>query len=203
MAEVAFPSGLSVEKFTWQIQRMDSTFTGIFGQQSIEGAAPMWKASIGVATMDEAKSGAWQALAMSLNGRLNQLALHNIGRPVPRGTYRGSPLLTATAAQGASSLTFIDATQAGKTLLQGDFLGFGSGAAKQVVMVMADATASGAGQITVSIQPALRNDLAISSPVVWDKPTALFRQTTNTSKWEYSSINVSGLSLDLMEDFRP
>lgn len=203
MAEVAYPTGLVVEKFTWEMQRMDSTFSGIFGQQSVEGAAPMWKASLAAPTMDESKVGAWQALTLQLKGRLNQLALHNLGRPVPRGTYRGSPTLTTLAAFGAASLTFSDATQAGKTLLQGDYIGFGSGLTKQVVMIVADATADGSGQITVSVQPALRNQLAASSIIVWDKPTALFRQTTNTNKWEYSSVTVSGITLDFMEDYRP
>lgn len=105
MAVITFPDTLDIEKFTWEIQRQDVTFSSIFGSQSVEGGSPLWKASITCPDIYEKESGDWQALIMKLKGRNNQLALHNLARPIPLGSFRGSPTLSSNVSQGANSLT--------------------------------------------------------------------------------------------------
>jgi hypothetical protein len=202
---ITFPDTLPASAMSWGMQRRDMSFGSSFGSQSIEAATPLWKVSLSAPKIKEAESGAWQALLLSLKGRTNQLELWHILRPAPIGTMRGTMTLGAAAAKGATSLTIAaGAGQASTTLKQGDLLGLGSILTQQVVMVTADATADGSGNIIVSTEPALRNDFAVGAAVTWDKPKALFRQASVKSEWNYvPGVIVSGFSLDLIEDWRP
>lgn len=199
MSIIQIPAGLSVGAQTWAQQRNDFEFRSMFGAQAVEAAGPMWLSSI---TATQKRPELWQALMLQLRGKTNQLALWNMGRPQPKGTMRGSMTIAATA-QGATSLVITAAGQAGKTLLAGDYLGVGSGLTQQVVMVTADATANGSGVVAVSTEPALRNSFASGAGVTWYRPCALFRRKDSTSQWDYAPGTVSGMSLDLIEDWRP
>ena len=199
MAIITVPAGLSVARQTWAQQRNDMEFRSIFGAQANELAAPLWLTTI---TAGLKRPELWQALMMQLRGKTNQLALHNCGRPVPKGTMRGTMRADATV-QGATTMTISASGQGTKTLLAGDFLGIGSGLTQQVVMLTADATSGATGIINVTFEPPLRNALSASSLVVWDKPKALFRQTESKAGWEYEPGKVSGMSLSLREDWRP
>lgn len=91
---------------------------------------------------------------------------------------RGTPTLSATAAQGAQSLS-VTTSVAGVTVKAGDMLGVGT----QLVMVGADATAAGTA-LTVPLASRLRASVASGSAVVWDKPRAKFRLSSDTSGGE-------------------
>lgn len=91
----------------------------------------------------------------------------------------------------------------GKTLVKGDYLGFGSGLTQQVVMVTEDATSIGQGNITVSIEPPLRNDFSAGSAITWDRPKVLYRNQEMATGWDYESVFASGFNLNLIEDPRP
>lgn len=202
MSVITFPSTLDVEKFSWSQQRKDLFFESVFGSQSVEISSPVWNASITALMVYESDAGPWQSLIMQLRGKVNQLALHNLGRPVPRGNFRGSPTFNTAPVAGDTTLSIVSSGQAGKTLLAGDFIGFGSTTTQQVVMVLADATADGSGIISVTVEPPLRNAFASGAEVTWDKPKALFRRKDSNTKWDYESDMFSGIMLDLIEDWR-
>lgn len=202
MSIIQFPANLLVAKQSWMQQRNDVEFRSMFGAQAIEASGPLWATTITAPTDLTSLMGPWQALILQLRGRVNQLALWNMARPAPLGTMRGTMTMSA-AAQGATSLTIQSAAFPNSTLLAGDFLGVGSGLTQQVVMVLADATADGSGNITVQVEPPLRNAVSAGSAVTWDKPCALFRRKTSATQWDYEPITVSGVMLDLLEDVRP
>lgn len=202
MSVINFPTTLVVSKASWAQVRKDMSFNSIFGSQSVEVSPPVWSVQMVSDSMNESSSGAWQSLLMQLKGQTNQLALWNVARPAPRGTMRGTMTINTTAAQGVTSLSIIASGEISKTLLQGDLIGVGTGATRQVVMVVADATSDGTGLITVTTEPALRNEQIATSAVEWDKPKAIFRRIQSTAKWDYESTFVSGLTLDLIEDSR-
>jgi len=198
MAVINLPTNFSVAKQTWEQARLDMNFTSIFGAQAVEVGSPLWSTTI---TSSLKRPEQWQAVMMQLRGRTNQLQLWNFGRPVPKGTMRGT--MTASAASmGATSMTITAAGQAGKTLLTGDYLGVGAGVTQQVVMLIADATSNGSGVITVSFEPALRNALSGGAVVTWDRPKALFRRTDSKAGWDYDPGVVRPMSMILLEDWR-
>lgn len=199
MAMILVPAGLSVARQTWEQQRLDTEFRSVFGAQALEIGAPLWATTISGSFK---RPELWQSLMLQLRGRTNQLALWNFGRPVPLGTMRGAMTVPATA-QGAVVLSITAPGQGSKTLRAGDFLGVGSGLTQQVVMVTADAVANATGTIVVNVEPALRNGFPAGSVVTWNRPCALFRRTESTSGWEYEPGVVKGMSLSLLEDWRP
>jgi hypothetical protein len=91
----------------------------------------------------------------------------------------------------------------GKTLLKGDYIGFGSGVTQQVCMVVADSVSTSQGYMPVNIQPPLRNAFTQGSAITWDKPKVLFRQQESNNSWDYNSIMSSGYKMSLLEDPRP
>ena len=203
MAVITFPTSLQVSKQTWGQQRQDVEFRSMFGAQSVAVASPLWSISMVVTDSLQANSGAWQSLLLQLRGRENQLAMYNIARPIPVGTMRGNMTFSAAAAQGATTFSVIASNMPAKTLLAGDFLGFGSGLTQQVVMVVANAVSDTTGTITVTVEPPLNNAFTSGSAVTWSYPCALFRRIESKSQWDYSSVVVSGMTMALLEDTRP
>lgn len=204
MSVITLPTSLGINHMAWGQQRRDMAFSSVFGSQAAEVSPPLWTVNLTAAPEKEATVGAWKSLLMVLRGRVNQLELWDKQRPAPVGTMRGTMTLNIAAAQGDVSLSIIAATEAAKTLKQGDLLGLGSGITQQVVMVMADATADGSGIISVTTEPPLRNAFVIASAVIWDRPKALFRVTSPKTQWDYAPGSMtSGMTLDLIEDWRP
>lgn len=205
MSIITFPSSLGVGKFSWGQQRRDLSYSSNFGSQSVGVSGPQWFASLSQPNTKDADAGAWQALVLRLGGKVHQLELWNLLRQAPLGTLRGTITLNGAHAQGASTLAVSGgAGQAGATVKAGDYFGLGSGTTQQVVMVTADATADGSGNITLDISATtLRNAFGNGASVVWDKPKALFRQSTSRTTWDYAPGGiVSGIALDLVEDWR-
>lgn len=202
MSIVTFSSSFRVSKLRWERADQDVLFRGPFGVQAMNTAAPLWRAGVTFDMLEASESGAYQALLMQLSGARNNLALWNLGRPAPLGTMRGSPTLSSAVAAGASTLPISASGQANTTLKAGDYLGLGTANAQQVVMVLSDVTLDGSGAGSLSISPAVRFAQTSGAAVVWDKPLALFRQQTVSGGWEYERTTTSGMSLDLLEDWR-
>jgi hypothetical protein len=201
MAIIQFPTTLLVQDLSWGQMRNDMASRSMFGSQTIQLSEPWWTARLVLPKENEDSADEVYQLVMSLQGQKNQLALWNIARPVPRGSMRGSPVLSGAIVAGATSLPITGGTSGG-TLRVGDMLGIGTGVTQQVVMVQAPVILNGSGAGTVSVLPPVRNAFATSTAIVWDMPKALFRSVDNKVEWSYSTITMSGLSLDLVEDPR-
>lgn len=147
-----------------------------------------------------AQAGQWQALVAQLRGRVNHLAAWDPARQQPLGTMRGTPTLTSTAAAGATALA-LTTGQAGCTLAQGDWLQLGTGlGTSQLVMVVANATADGAGALAVTVEPPLRQQFTLGTAVAWQRALAYYRSAGGSSTWRYVTRNVvQGMTLDLLE----
>lgn len=202
MSIIQFPDGLQMTKQTWGQKRNDLSFSSMFGSQSIEISPPVWEMSLSPPPYLKTESGIFESLMMNLRGKENQLACHNMRRPAPLGTMRGTMVFAANAAKGAMSINVWATGQAGKTLLAGDFIGFGTGTSQQVVMVTANATANSTGVITLTVEPPLRNAFASGASVVWNKPKAIFRRTESGTSWDYEMNLVNIDAVSFTEDWR-
>jgi hypothetical protein len=202
MAVITFPSILGVARCTWAQQRNDIEFRSAFGSQAVEAAGPLWAVTLEATPGLEANGGAWKALGMQLRGKTNQLAMWDLARPIPLGTMRGTMTLASDAAQGATVLSIVASGQNGKTLLQGDYLGIGSLLTQQVVMAVENATSDGSGNISVTVEPALRNAFTAGESITWNQPKALFRRVDSKFGWNNYGAVVEGFALDLIEDWR-
>ncbi len=202
MSVIVFPD-YAVAAFRWRKVNQAIMFRSPFGAQSIDAAAPLWEVELAGVPSRTADAVLIETMLESLDGFRNQLALWNLVRPIPVGTMRGTMVLDAPAAQGTLSLSIAAAGEAGKTLLQGDLLGIGTGITQQAVRVAADATADGSSVIAVTLGTPLRNAFSAGTPVTWNKPMALFRQKSLNEGIEYVPAIGQPWSLQLIEDWRP
>lgn len=164
--------------------------------QTVELPGARWMCSIVLpGGYSHAEQAAREALLSQVAGQANRVALWHFARPAPRGTMRGSPTLSATAAAGATTLAIT--TTALATLLIGDMVKVGS----QLVQVVTDATADGAGAMSASIRPALRAQVASGSAVAWDRPTGLFLLTQQEVRVPYQPSWGGEISLEFVEVF--
>lgn len=89
------------------------------------------------------------------------------------------------------------------TLLAGDWLQVGDGVGSHYCIVVADAIATDAGAITVTVEPPLRKAFSSGTAVTWDKPRAHYKQKPDAVSWSGAagSAMVGGFAFDLMEDW--
>lgn len=165
-------------------------------QQVVDRLNDAWVCSLTLPVRKHAQAAAVEAFLASFRGQVNWVSLWHFVRPAPRGTMRGSPTLSAPVLQGASSLPI--QTTAGATLLAGDLVGVGS----LLFMAAADATADGAGAMTLSIVNRVRSALSSGAAVVWDKPTAPFRLLSHSGV-TYMPGSAEEVTLELREKVGP
>jgi hypothetical protein len=167
---------------------------------------PRWRMALrSIDAFTLAQAGVYEAMLLKLRGSVNHLAMFDPARQAPQGTLRGTLTLTGSHAAGATSLVIAaGAGQAGKTLLQGDWLQLSSGVGtSQLIKAVADATADGAGAITATIEPPLRIGFAGGTTVTWDKPLGYYKQL-GTPQWSYRPgmrYKQAGFALDLLESW--
>lgn len=115
----------------------------------------------------------WNRLRLS-----NWISAYHFARKKPYGTQRGTPTLLAAVAQGASALPMTGGTS-GATFLPGDMLGCGG----QLFEVADAVTFDGSGHATVNVSNRVRSvtGIAISTAVLWDKPTTNWRLASSVA----------------------
>lgn len=205
MSVITLPAALRIARVDWGQLRTDLEFgDGDAGvSQARVLAPPRWTVALSPPPHLRADQAAlWRDTIFALEGRVNQLAVPYLELLAPRGTMRGTLTLAADAAYGDRTLSVTGgAGQAGTTLLQGDFIGVGTGATRQLVSVAADSTANGSGVISVTVRQPMRWAQSSGSAVAWSQPTALFRQRSSSSSWSYERRQRTGYGLDLVESW--
>lgn len=133
---------------------------------------------------------------------------------VPANAVTASVFVYQHSGTGGAVVLFVDSVQlvagtaavnypAPATLLAGDWLQIGSGVGSHYCMVMADATASDAGAMSVLVEAPTRKAWSSGTAVTWDKPKAHFKQRPDSLSWSGAagSDMVGGFAFDLMEDW--
>jgi hypothetical protein len=161
--------------------------------QTVEMPGARWRVSFTLQNLQEADTALLQAFMAQLRGRAGRFALHNFARPVPRGTASGTPLVKG-ASQTGTSLN-IDSLAIGATLLAGDYIGING----ELKIVVADATANGAGEMTVTFEPPLRSSPADNAAVTLASPTATFMLTDDAMRTITRPGRFSDISIDAVE----
>lgn len=161
--------------------------------QTVEFPGARWKVSFLLENLVEADAALFQAFLARLRGRAGRFTLHNFARPAPRGTIAGTVLVKG-AGQTGTTLA-IDGCAAGATLLAGDFFAV----AGELKMVVADAVADGAGEMSVTFEPPLRAAPADNAPLTLDRPTATFMLFGDEAKWTTQPGKFSTFPIDAVE----
>lgn len=161
--------------------------------QTIEMPGARWKVSFMLENLAEADSALLQAFLVKLRGRAGRFYLHNFARSEPRGTQRGTPLVKG-ASQTGTTLA-IDGCTVGATLLAGDFFAVNG----ELKMVVANSTADGAGEMTLTFEPPLRSSPADNAAITLVQPTATFMLASDELKWNTQPGKFSTFAVDAIE----
>lgn len=179
----------------WSLVPNTVTFTSPLSGavQTVEFPGARWKVSFSMDNLQESDSAALQAFLLRLRGRAGRFYLHNFARATPRGTLTGTPLVKGASQTGASLL--IDGCAVGATLKAGDFFGVNG----ELKMVVADATANGAGEMTLSFEPPLRAAPADNAALTLSSPTATFMLANDETKWSTQPGRFTSFGVDAVE----
>ncbi|MEY2653659.1 MAG: hypothetical protein RLZZ524_687 [Pseudomonadota bacterium] len=161
--------------------------------QTVEMPGARWKASFSMDNLQAADAALLRALLAKTRGRAGRITLHNFAHPTPRGTIAGTPLVMGASQTGNTLI--IDGCTVGTTLLAGDFIGVNS----ELKMVVADATANGSGQMTLTIEPPLRSSPADNAAITTTRPTATFMLADNESVWSARPGILTSFPINLIE----
>lgn len=186
----------------------------IVNRSEVTGAAqarifgfPRWKMTLlcnEVCTLDE--GAIWESVILKLRGGINHLQGWDYFKQLPLGTIRsGAVTVKTTVAAGVSTgiVLAAGAANAGKTFNQGDWLQFGAGlGTSQLVKIVDPATANGAGDVTVNIEPPTRIQFASATVVTINRASTYFK-ATSIPEWSYNYGGQAqeGFALDLLEQW--
>jgi hypothetical protein len=202
MATIAYPTAdlYRPASFEWGEQRIVRVTGGTPlgpSEQTIEAPySHRWRAIITLRRCRTfAERAGVEAFLSTLKSGANRLSLHHMAHPRPYGTLAGSPTVSGTPAQGATSATLTVTN--GQTILAGDMLGITTAAGVQLVRVTAGGTSS--GTLAISFEPALRAAVTNGAAVVWDKPTALFRLLSTEWSAQFVPGEAPPMTLEFVE----
>lgn len=195
MSTIAIPSWFHPESFSLYMKTVQRAHASPFGgsEQVIDLLNDRWLVSLTLPLGSYSQGARSEAFVASFRGMTNTINLYHWARPMPLGTMRGSPTCSA-ASQGAASIVLATGV-AGVTLLAGDLIGV----AGLLLQVANDATANGAGAMTVSLVNRLRTAITGGAAVTWDRPTVPFRMVSSATAVQYQKQFATGVSLDFAE----
>ena len=203
MAIIAASTALRVRRMVFGVKRFDvnelSGESGVSADRAL--GPPRWTLSLSSPdNIADSDMDVWRAMLVQLRGRVNHLSIWDYARPAPRGTMRGTMTLSGSHSIGATTITVFASGQGSATLKAGDWLQIGSGLTGQLVMVMADATAS-TGTITLTCEHPLRAAYSNGTSVTWDKALGHYKAMSAPSWTRENGLLESGATIDLIEQW--
>jgi hypothetical protein len=194
MATFDLPSSLKPATMEWGSIKAGvqhrSPFNG--SVESVEFAGERWRVSLSFNLGTPDRAAAAEAFFARVAGGFDRVRLGHFLRPAPVGTLRGAPVLAASAARGALSLSI---TTTG-TLAAGDVFKVGG----QLFQCLADCSPV-SGTLTVPLVQRVRAALGSGAAVQWDRPTALFILPAMGFASGYGPGQVAPIAVDFEEVF--
>lgn len=197
MSSLALPGALRINSFSLDNPVAQLMHEGDLGDsgQVVDLLKDRWTCSMSFAAMinlsalQQERSAAIEAYFNSMRGMVNTIPVHHRRRPIPLGTLRGSPTLSASVSQGAAQISMNATT--GVTLLPGDMLGL----AGRLYMVSTRCV-SVAGVITVPLANRIRAAASSGAAVVWDRPSIEMRRVSGgICVYVPGGFEISGIEL--------
>lgn len=173
-----------------------SPFTG--QQQVQEFAGQWWEANLQLPPMIRASAEAWLAFFLKLSGMKGTFLLGDPGGSQPRGLFAGTPLVDGAHAARSATLALRGLT-VGTTILAGDYVQVGIGAATRLHKNLNDVTADAFGKATLDIWPFTRAALSDGAAVTNQNCVGTFRLATNDMPWDLGEALIYGVSFSAIE----
>ena len=175
-----------------------SPFSGVQQTQSFPGG-DFWDATFTLPPMYLSQSAPWEAFLAELRGRTNVFQLSDPRFKTPLGSGAGSPKVHAAAGTNlpmtTSLVTYGWTASAQGVLMPGDRFQVGY----RLYMACEQVNADASGNATITVWPSLRETPSADTPLVFTKPTGLFRLADNRRAIHWSPSQLNTLSLKAVE----
>ena len=194
MATFAWPDSLTPSIAAWSIQKSAVQFRSPFAGsvESVIFSGEFWRVSVTVPQSRLKNAGEAEAFFGRLAGGAERVLVPYWPRLQPRGTLRGSVVLSVAAARG--DLTLSIGAAAGVTLKAGDMIGAGT----QLFQCFQDCASNGT-TLVVPLVNRVRGAIAAGVAVTWDRPTVTCCLPTLTSSRAYDAGAAGPIAADLEE----
>lgn len=174
------------------------------GKQEVVGyPGQWWEADVSFAPADIDQAGAIEAFIGLLDGRGGTFLMGDPMRATPRGlaaSSPGTPVVDGAQLKGSSTLAIKNGGLSKvKYLKAGDLIQLGSAASTRLHQVLVDADTDGAGKTTLTLWPALRDDVANGDTVVVSNCKGLFRMKQSRQAIDRSPGPKTDFSFEAME----
>jgi hypothetical protein len=145
-----------------------------------------WVADMVLPPQKGASAARWKSFLTKLNGREGTFLMGDPGYAGPRGVATGAPLVNGAGQTGLALAVDNFTANITGILLEGDYIGLGSGSTSRMYQVMTDANSNAFGQVTLDIWPRLRYSPADNATVEVVNPRTVWRLTSNEREWQVS-----------------
>jgi hypothetical protein len=167
--------------------------------QRVEFHGDLWLMRAEFPPMSRQEFAVVEAFWNQLRGTAHTFRIWHMGRPMPYGTLRGSPLVAVSHPMGANSITMNNVV-VGATLIAGDMLGIttSTGLVQLCQVTTSLAVADSNGDIFTTITPPLRHIANAGAAVFWSRPTAEFVLTSLPNLTESPAAS-DGFTIEAIE----
>jgi hypothetical protein len=164
--------------------------------QTVSRQGSHWKTTMRFSNLTGSERSALQAFIAKLDGQTNRMRIRDYGAVRSGAATSGDTLLVNGAGQSGSTINLDGATFSVTGYLKaGDYISFNN----ELHMVTSDADSDAGGELAVTISPPIRKVPADNASVTYIGATGVFMMTNNPS-WSTSSLYVSNITVEAIED---
>jgi hypothetical protein len=145
-------------------------------QQTFDWQQSWWTGQVSLPPMSRANADVWQAFILQCRGQANAFLLGNPKATTPRGTGKGTPVVSGAAQTGYNLVTRGWKASSYGLLLPGDAIQIGYRSYRNLNTVNSDAS----GNATLAIWPNLRDQPADGTQIILNHCKGLFKLANNS-----------------------
>jgi hypothetical protein len=176
-----------------------SPFTG--QQQIYQHPAQFLTCSIEVPPMNRAEAADFVAAMLSLQGQRGTFYFGDPAWTSPRGVATGTPQVNGDNQTGTALNTKGWTTGVTNILRAGDWIQIGTGATRQLCMVLESANSNGSGHATVNLFPRIRTAFANNTAITTASPTGVWRMVDDGQFLQDTDGLTRGMNINAVEAF--
>ncbi len=195
---LAFPSAPNIQTLSIRPTRSVGSTQSPYdkSEQIFDHRGAQWVGEVTLPRMKVSVAANWEVFILQLRGRYGEFLM---GPPLASntGTGTGGDLSTAGAVFDESIV--LQNAGAAATYKKADWLQIGTGLSARLHKITADATADGAGAVTLGIEPPLKEAYVTGTAVTVSAPVGVWRLGANDVGWNIDAAARFGFTLPIVE----
>jgi len=168
-----------------------------YQEEFFEHLGQRWVVEVELAAMKRVEAEQWIAFGLALNGTYGTFLMGDPSGTATQGTSTGTPLVNGAGQLRSKTLVTDGWTPSTLVLKAGDYIQLGTGSTTELHRVLADATSSAGGAVTLDIFPRIRTSLADNASIVVSNTKGIWR-LSKPLEWDMENV-MYGISFEAVE----